>query len=69
MHMKQLFYIERMLIDMKCVEYFYTEKEANDFKRVLENENFEEIEIIRTVDEDADAPCYVWEVSWNPKPL
>lgn len=54
---------------MKCVEYFYTEKEANDFKRVLENENFEEIKIIKTIDEDADVPCHVWEVSWNPKPL
>ena len=54
---------------MKCVEFFYTEKGAKDFKKVLENENFEEIVItkIKEKEENTDIPYYAWEVSWKPK--
>ena len=54
---------------MKCVEYIYDEKEANEFIEKLKREKYEEIEVVKTIDEDADIPCDVWVVSWKPKEI
>lgn len=54
---------------MECAEYFYNENEAKSFTKQLTLEGYEEIRTIRTMDEDADVPCYVWEVTWKPKAM
>lgn len=54
---------------MKCVEYIYDEKETNEFIEKLKKEKYEEIEVVKTIDEDADIPCDVWVVSWKPKEI
>lgn len=54
---------------MKCVEYIYDEKKTNEFIEKLKKEKYEEIEVVKTIDEDADIPCDVWVVSWKPKEI
>lgn len=48
---------------MKCQEYFYNSKEANEFMNTL-NYDGANVELIESEDEDAEETVYI--VNYNP---